>query len=134
MSEKLSQDGQKAVEELSVAIRSRLEMGENRGKIVQELIRQGWAEESATQLVNDIGQVTEEQQLSPEVRRTVTSKYKRHILYGFLWAGGGTAVTVYSYTATAAEPGGVYLIAWGAILFGAIEFFRGLSGWLQYRS
>jgi hypothetical protein len=36
----------------------------------------------------------------------------------------GLAVTVGSYIA--AEPGGVFLLAWGPIIFGALQFFRGL--------
>ena len=36
----------------------------------------------------------------------------------------GLAVTVRSYVA--AEPGGVFLLACGPIIFGGIQFFRGL--------
>ncbi len=49
---------------------------------------------------------------------------KKDMLYGALWCIGGIIVTAMTYSAAA--PGGTYVVAWGAILFGAIQFFRGL--------
>jgi hypothetical protein len=37
----------------------------------------------------------------------------------------GIVVTAVSYS-SASEGGGSYVVAWGAIIFGAIRFFRGL--------
>jgi len=62
-------------------------------------------------------------------RNVLASKYARHMLYGILWLVGGTVVTVATYKA--ASGGETYIIAWGAILFGIIEFFSGLIGWLD---
>jgi hypothetical protein len=50
---------------------------------------------------------------------------RKNMIVGGLWCAGGTAVTV--LTMQAAQGGGTYVVAWGAILFGAIQFFRGLS-------
>ena len=50
---------------------------------------------------------------------------KKNMLYGALWCIGGTVVTVLTYQAAAG--GGRYVVAWGAIIFGAIQFFRGMS-------
>lgn len=47
------------------------------------------------------------------------------MLVGALWCIGGILVTACTYSA-AAEKGGSYTIAWGAILFGGIQFFKGL--------
>lgn len=48
---------------------------------------------------------------------------------GALWCLGGILVTVFSYLAAVSSPfGGTYIIAWGAILFGGVRFFQGLSG------
>jgi hypothetical protein len=45
---------------------------------------------------------------------------------------GGTVVTIATYSAAASSPtGGRYIVAWGAIVFGIIDFFRGLFGWLE---
>ena len=47
----------------------------------------------------------------------------KNMLYGALWCIGGTMVTLATYSA--AQGGGRYLVAWGAILFGAIQFLIG---------
>jgi len=50
------------------------------------------------------------------------------MLVGGLWCFGGTAVTVYTYSA--ASGGGTYVVAWGAIIFGGIQFLKGLTQFL----
>jgi len=55
-----------------------------------------------------------------------SEKHSRLMVSGALWAIGGTLVTAVTYNA--AKDGGVYIIAWGAILFGALDFLRGLFG------
>jgi hypothetical protein len=47
------------------------------------------------------------------------------MLHGALWCGGGILVTVFTYAA--ASGGGTYVVAWGAIVFGAIQFFKGVA-------
>jgi hypothetical protein len=49
---------------------------------------------------------------------------RRNMLYGALWFVGGLAVTVGSFFF--APPNGVFVVAWGAILFGALQFIRGV--------
>ena len=44
------------------------------------------------------------------------SAAKKDIIWGAIWAVGGLVVTV----------SGVGLVAWGAILFGGFQFFKGL--------
>ena len=51
------------------------------------------------------------------------SQGKRNMLFGGLWLVGGLAVTIVTM---AGNPGGKGLFAWGAILFGGIQFFRGV--------
>ncbi len=51
---------------------------------------------------------------------------EKNMLYGGLWCAGGTLVTVLTYSA-ASSGGGHYVVAWGAIVFGAVQFFKGLS-------
>jgi len=55
---------------------------------------------------------------------------KKNMIYGALWCIGGIIFTVVSYSA-ASSSGGEYYITWGAIIFGAIQFFNGLG---QYNS
>jgi hypothetical protein len=47
-----------------------------------------------------------------------------NMLQGVLWCVGGILVTAITYMI--ASRGGVYVVTWGAVLFGAIQFFRGL--------
>jgi hypothetical protein len=52
---------------------------------------------------------------------------QRNMIVGALWCFGGIAVTTLTHQAAMNEGGGRYTIAWGAILFGGIQFLRGLS-------
>jgi len=55
----------------------------------------------------------------------VRAASNRNMFIGGLWCVGGIAVTAITYTA--ASGGGTYFVAWGAIVFGAIQFIRGLA-------
>jgi len=55
----------------------------------------------------------------------INEKAKKDMLFGALWCVGGIIVTAATYSA--ASGGGRYVVAWGAIIFGAIQFFRGLA-------
>jgi uncharacterized protein YaaW (UPF0174 family) len=65
------------------------------------------------------------QNLSSARSKALREHGRKNMIVGGLWCGGGTAVTV--LTMQAAHGGGTYVVAWGAILFGAIQFFRGVS-------
>jgi hypothetical protein len=65
----------------------------------------------------------------PEVTKSVGQK---NMLIGALWCIGGTVVTVATYNlATSSASGGTYFVAWGAILFGGIQFIKGLFQFLS---
>ncbi|HEY3321437.1 MAG TPA: hypothetical protein VGP72_13275 [Planctomycetota bacterium] len=70
----------------------------------------------------------EPEDLSREQRLEMAEAYKRHMLYGALWFFGGLIVTVATMSG-----GGRFILAWGAIIFGAIDFLRGLSGWMKFK-
>ncbi len=55
-----------------------------------------------------------------------SARASRDRTHGALWALGGLAVTLLTYSA--AQGGGHYVVAYGAIAYGAVRFFRGLSG------
>lgn len=64
----------------------------------------------------------------PEANKTVGQK---NMLYGALWCVGGTVVTVVTYDMASSSPsGGTYFVAWGAILFGGVQFLKGLYQFL----
>jgi hypothetical protein len=61
-----------------------------------------------------------------------SGKYFRKMLFGALWAIGGTIATFFSYSSAAGTSGGgKYFIFWGAILFGLIDCLVGFSGWVS---
>lgn len=63
---------------------------------------------------------------SPEIAED-SGKYVKKIIFGALWAGGGTIATVASYSS--ASGGNKYFIFWGAIVFGIIDMIIGLNGY-----
>jgi hypothetical protein len=52
---------------------------------------------------------------------------KNNMFYGALWCIGGIVVTAFTYQAASNAGGGKYVIAWGAIVFGGIQFLRGVA-------
>ncbi len=54
---------------------------------------------------------------------------KKTMLYGFLWCIAGTAITVVSYSF--ATSGGTYIVSWGAIILGGLQFLQGLYHYLR---
>ncbi len=135
MPEELTPKDRKAIEQLSESVAYSLAQGKDKGGIAKELARQGWPKEEAARFVDNIEQglkeYAEEYKNTPEGRLAMASQYKRHMLYGILWAVGGTAVTLATYKA--ASEGGFFIVTFGAIIFGIIDFFRGLFGWLKYK-
>jgi hypothetical protein len=65
------------------------------------------------------------QMLEDKSRQTQKSG-REQMLGGGIGCMAGVALTYLSYSMTA-ERGGPFILAWGAIIFGAIFFFRGLS-------
>ena len=67
-----------------------------------------------------------EKEISPETNNTNADRCVGLMVSGLLWAIGGSAVTYYTYQAAA--DGGIFIIAWGAIVFGIWDFLKGLFG------
>lgn len=59
------------------------------------------------------------------VHAAQVAKANNDVLVGGLWLFGGLAVTAFTYLG--ASGGGSYVVAWGAIIFGGLQFFRGLA-------
>lgn len=81
-----------------------------------ELVRQGIAEENAQIVVDN---------LEKQMKDAKSEQANKDMLYGALWCIGGILVTAITYSA-ASSSGGTYVVTWGAIIFGAIQFFRGV--------
>lgn len=95
-----------------------MKKGAKNEAVVSNLIEQGLDEESANTVVNNLIEVRNKQK---------KEQGKKNMLFGALWGVGGIIVTAATYGAASA--GGHYVVAWGAIVFGVIQFFGGV---LQY--
>lgn len=60
------------------------------------------------------------------IGRDVSAGPVRRMLAGLAYAAGGILVSVLSYSAIAST-GGVFFVAWGAILYGGVNFLAGLA-------
>ena len=56
---------------------------------------------------------------------TLRSQGGRNLFFGLLWCMGGIAVTAWTYQ-SASSLGGRYMVAYGAIIVGAVQAIRGL--------
>lgn len=57
---------------------------------------------------------------------------RANMIIGGLICVVGLIVTLGTYNI--ASPGGHFIVAWGAIVFGAIQFFRGVSEWNSHNN
>lgn len=85
-------------------------------EVKQELVDKGMPEEVAGKIVDEV---------ELQIAQAKKERANKDMLYGSLWFIGGVIVTAVSYSA--AGGGGRYVITWGAIIFGAVQFIRGLS-------
>ncbi|WP_448698693.1 hypothetical protein ACFGVR_17695 [Mucilaginibacter sp. AW1-3] len=90
------------------AVKMSLYGNKNSYEIKNALLERGMNEQDADVIIENIeGQIT-------DARR---KKAQKDMLYGALWCIGGTALTLAN----------IGYIFWGAIIFGGIQFFRGVS-------
>jgi hypothetical protein len=95
-------------------------MQENKShnQIVDRLVEQGLERDTAHTIVSELEDARSE---------GLREAGKKNMLYGALWCIGGIVVTAVTYSAASGPGGGRYYITWGAVVFGAIQFFQGLS-------
>jgi hypothetical protein len=83
-------------------------------QIEKSLVEQGLDAEAAGIVVRNLTEAR---------AKALKEAGQKHMLYGALWCIGGIVVTAATYAA--ASGGGTYVVAWGAIIFGGIQFIRG---------
>jgi hypothetical protein len=110
-----------------------LASGRSPQQVVKELTRKGVPAEPAKRLVTEASAALDAYRKTPEGRKAMAKRYRGRMFRGLLWAVGGLLVTAITYS-MASDRGGTYYIFWGAVLFGAIDFFAGFIGWLRYQS
>ncbi|MBN1937834.1 MAG: hypothetical protein JW934_24480 [Anaerolineae bacterium] len=91
-----------------------------RAQVQDRLVAQGLDRQTAADVVDNLTR------LHADARK---KSAKKNMLYGALWCIGGIVVTV--GTLALAKGGGSFVVAWGAIIFGAIQFFKGLFDFLR---
>lgn len=114
------QTGDEVVEAIYAHAAELMRNGVSDEDIEKDLVEQGLDAESAEAVVSNLAEMRNEQK---------KKHGQKNMGIGALWAIGGTAVTAATYSA--ASGGGTYVVTWGAIIFGVIQFFQGLA---QYSS
>jgi hypothetical protein len=90
--------------------------GKSKDKIRTELNAMGLNQETASTVIENVFRSR---------KKAHREAGARNIIVGAAWCVGGIAVTALTYEL--ASGGGVFVVAWGAILFGGIQFIKGLG-------
>jgi hypothetical protein len=132
MSSEPTPEQQQAIQEITKGIAQQLVAGKSQPSLVKDLVKKGFSEEAATAMVGRVAMALDDYKKSPAGRAVLAQKNKNRMLRGLAWTVVGTIITVVTYS-SASVSGGTYYVCWGAILFGVIDFFAGLIGWLGNR-
>ncbi|MEZ4299599.1 MAG: hypothetical protein R3B70_31915 [Polyangiaceae bacterium] len=122
--EQSPEDVKKAVEAVYAYGASLLRAGKTSAEVEEALIEKGIPQETAALVVSRLVKAREE--IVVEASNKNKSQGQTNMALGALICIAGIVITAATYSA-ASEGGGRYVVAWGAIIFGAIRFFRGLS-------
>ena len=109
------------MDEVYDVARKHVRKGSSREEIIAMLIAGGISQKAAESVVKNIV-------LMRSDSRGSGGPGMKNMMVGGLCCIAGTAVTFITYQMAA--NGGVYFVAWGAILFGGIQFFRGLTEYM----
>lgn len=119
--------------DLSTRIRLGLSSGKSRDEVVTELVRGGLSKPSAERFVDRA--LAERDAVAPSTEPSREGEAKedpggrRAMISGAFWLSLGSCVTGVTYLL--AKPGDEYVLAYGAVLAGALAFARGLGRWWQ---
>lgn len=102
----------------------RMSQGASDGEVMRALVEGGLTAPAAADIVRQLRQSIPEGGIPAAGGGDDDDDGRKNMIYGALWCIGGTVVTV--VTMQAASGGGTYVVCWGAILFGAIQFIQGL--------
>ncbi len=100
---------------LMIYIAQRMKKGASDKKIQEELVAKGLQEATAMTLVS---------KMRAAYDRESAKAGPKNMLIGALWCVGGIIVTAVTFSL--ATGGGTYVVAWGAIVFGAVQFIKGV--------
>ncbi|WP_435008450.1 hypothetical protein P12x_005660 [Tundrisphaera lichenicola] len=107
----------RAVEAACGYVAHQIHLGVEPWRIEQSLTERGFSGESASTLVRNVKQARS---------RVLQEAGRRDIVFGALWCFLGLALSAISFRMAVASGGGRMLLAWGPILFGGLQFLRGM--------
>ncbi|MCC3154688.1 hypothetical protein Q3A66_16860 [Hymenobacter sp. BT770] len=107
---------QQALDQLFQYAAQQMHAGKSDAQIHALLLGNGATDEVAQAVVSE---------LRPEYQKLYREAARKDMLHGGLWLGGGLLVTGFTYAMASAD-GGSYFMTWGAIIFGGIQFLKGL--------
>ena len=96
-----------------------MKSGASTPEIEAALIQKGLDQEAARTVTTNLARLRD---------RAMNEVGRRNMRNGARWFVGGCLVTFVTYAMAASSGGGGYIVTWGAIVFGAIQFIR---GWTQ---
>jgi hypothetical protein len=96
-------------------IANELARGKRPAAVIDGLAAAGMDKGEAIKLVYKV-----EEMVGDAKRKQVRKK----MIAGALWCGGGCLVTIFTYAAASRSGGGGYVVAWGAIIFGAWQMIQ----------
>ena len=100
-----------------VLTRHMINQGRDNYEIRMALMEQGFSYDDADAILKHA---------HPETVTTADNTKSDDVAVGILWLAGGILVTALTYAA--ASDGGVYIIAYGPVIYGAIRLLKGLFG------
>jgi len=116
-------NSQKGIQDLTGVYRTAAEdlaRNKSTSTIMKTMVDQGMTNEAAQKIIAE---------MQGALKKSRKDKYRRQMVRGLLWTMAGSMVTCGSYW-FANDLGGLFLLCWGAILIGVLDFFIGLVRWL----
>jgi hypothetical protein len=113
-----TQTANQVVDALYAFVATQMQNGVSGAEIQRQLIGKGLDAASANSIVCTLQEAR---------KRLMRAAGRKNMIVGGLVCLVGLAVTVFTMQAAANAGGGRYVVAWGAVVFGAIQFFRGLT-------
>lgn len=108
---------------LANEVRGQIELGRSLESVRDDLVRHGMDAELAMELVLNIAQRNNDDD-ETQARIERAQRCKRR---GLVWGVGGLFVSGATYAVAAAGGSHTYMLAWGAVLYGAIQYWRGVK-------
>jgi hypothetical protein len=101
--------------------------GHQQRDVRKSLLEAGYSQKQVDHILQTAVQYRREHERLAAVNTESASAGQRNMMIGGIVCVVGIVITMGSLMAASGGGGGSYVIAWGAIVFGAIQFFRGLT-------